>query len=235
MKAAIMLAVATCLLACDGVAAAAGPVKAAITADAPDDAQKLELREGLALERDGYVKIYGEVVNGHDVPVTFVRVDISLFDEDGTLISEERTYASRRVVPAGESTPFVFTRDVKKLPGSYHHHRLQVSAKPSPHGRTLVVEPEETKHESTRILTTGVLRNPETETCVSPEVVIAGYAADGRVVEVATMHPTNPEDRWDFVKVLGPGESAPFRVSLPLRGEAIARVRTWGSCSRDLG
>ena len=237
MKAGIILGLGACLgaclLACDPGTAAAAGAQVATETRASEPAGKLQLREGVAGERDGYVKIYGEVENGHDVPIAFVRIDITLYDENDVLIAEERTYASRRVVPAGERTPFMFTRDARKLSGAYHHHRLQVSAKPAPHGRTLVVEPETTAHEPTRILTTGTLRNAGTEVCVSPEVVVVGYAADGRVAEVSVLQPAKPGDRWDFVRSLGPGETAPFRISLPLRGEAIERMETFGSCDTD--
>ncbi len=235
-----------CFAACDVTpASVASAASLASTQDAEDDpvtkdapasaSRKLELREGLALERDGYVKIYGEVANGHEVPVAFVRIDISLFDASGELIAEERTYASRPVVPAGERTPFAFTRDVRKLSGKYDHHRIQVSAKPSPHGRSLEVEPTETKHESTRILTTGLLRNRGDGPCVSPQVVVAGYGADGKVVEVASIAPSAPDDRYRFIRVLSPGETAPFRVSLALRGPEISKVETFGSCGTDMG
>jgi len=236
-----------------GKATASGAAARAGGAAAPKGSAKasgatpagLTIVEGWSSAEGGFIKIHGEIKNDSDQWIIAPGVDVEHYDAGGkplgvtSVVTETRKElgkaprdgqpAVRHLLPPGEVAVFAYTRDVKKLSGTYASHKLfptgRVYKDPPP---KVVITKEKTRQEPPgTYFITGAITNQGKEPCRSPTVVVGFYSADGKV-RLATQK--TPDEL--FQKNLEPGRSLDFEVKKHTFKAAadIKSVKVWADC-----
>ena len=199
-------------------------------------------------EETGFVNIFGEVRNDTGGWIKSVRIDVDLLDADGrslgvssvaTAVAEDLgqedaldfVYSDRDFVPPGETAPFGYIRDAKKVGGRYASHRLSVSARPlaAAEAPKVVIENFSTEKRDDRYWASGVIRNVGQVGCHTPEAILCVYDAEGKPF---TVQGEEPEEY--FQKVLVPGRSVVFEAKIytqKQQDDRIADIRAIADCS----
>ena len=214
-------------------------VPVATAASASTGNVPLSLIEGRSgIEDTGFLHITGLIKNDSARWISFARVDIQLFDAEGKPIGVdsiaaaegrgEGTYGLRDNTPPGESNPFHYIRDVKKLARPYASHKLTAHALYSD-GTThaTVVDVKTDKEQigkSEYWRTTGTVKNSGRE-CRYPKAVIAYFDASGKLYAAR-----EGVDEWDVKQAFPPNATVAFRAG-PLDTQGIVKdVKVWGDC-----
>lgn len=172
-----------------GVEAGATPLPTATSSNG-------RLTEGLALENEtlytastGSVYLVGEVSNTSGQPYEGVRADVELLDDAGTVVARQTWNVERRLLPSGESSPFVAI--LTPGPTNATDYRVTLSALPA----TFYTDRLTTQFETRGVVGSqpafadyalrGQVANlgPAAE-----EIIVMGavYNAEGKVIGVAT-------------------------------------------------
>jgi hypothetical protein len=202
-----------------------------------DGRTPLAVIEGKARADNGFVIIPGEVKNDTGKWLRGVRIDIQLLDASGKSIHvdsiaaaegfPEGVVASRTIVPPGEVAVFRYTRDIKKLAGTYASHRLQASGRITDASMSASVEGVDSSKDKLGFYTvTGRIKSTGTAGCRSPQAVIGLYASDGKLYDVKVAD----ADPW-FQKVMPAGQTAEFaRRAIDGRDGVFSDIKVWGDC-----
>jgi hypothetical protein len=196
----------------------------------------VEGRSGI--EDTGFLHITGLIKNDSSRWISFARVDIQLFDADGKPIGVdsiaaaegrgERAYAIRDNTPPGESNPFHYVRDVKKLARPYASHKLVAHAIYSDGKTHATVEGVKIDKEHVGkieyLRVSGTIKNTGNE-CRYPKAVLAYFDASGKLYAAL-----EGVDQWDVKTPFTPGATAAFSTG-PLETKDIVKdVKVWGDC-----
>ena len=209
------------------------------------DASKLKLVEGKGFldAETGFLKIACEVKNETGEWLSSVRVAIRLYDASGkelqsdsitTAVAKdlaqeeiESVYSERTFVPPGETAVFYWTRDVKKIKGTYASHKLSVRARKAENPPKMALTGFKfEKDEGGRVKVSGKIENTGSVGCRSPKGVFGLYGADGQILGAVTETPDAM-----FQKVLGQGQSVDVeRSNIDLSPLKIDSVKGWADC-----
>jgi len=198
----------------------------------------IEGRSGI--EDTGFLHITGMVKNESTRWISFARVDIQLLDAEGKPIGVdsiaaaegrgERAYAIRDNTPPGESNPFHYIRDIKKLARPYASHKLTAHALYSDGGTHASVEGVKTEKETIGKneywRTTGTVKNTGRE-CRYPKAIVAYFDGTGKLYAAR-----EGVDEWDVKQPFGPNASVAFKTG-PFDTKGVVKdVKVWGDCRR---
>lgn len=150
--------------------------------------------------------IVGEVVNGTQTNVKFVKVTANLFDAKGELVETDLTYAKLSVLAPGQKTCFhsIFYPG----PGDWDSYELEVEWRDGGEvSQNLVI----TQHSASFnaldwYVIEGMIRNDNSQTVESVESIATVYDKSGRVIGCDSGFMDND--------TLGPGQSTEFEHML---------------------
>jgi hypothetical protein len=202
---------------------------------------KMRIVESRAFTSEsGFVMILGEVINETGSWVDRINVDVKLLDAAGKPIGVssvagaegrgEGVVPERSVLAPGESSPFKYIRDVKKLARPYASHELAARAFAAKYQQKVrVLGVTSVREELGFWKVTGTLTNEADRPCRFPQAVIAFYGADGKLYDVSSAVPK------DDTNSLAKGASWSFdrQAALEDKTSAVKSVKVWGSCAQD--
>lgn len=201
----------------------------------------LTIAEGKSGIEDGFLHIYGELNNGTDKWLS-ARINVDLLDGGGKEIGvdsiltgvaqdlgtapQEFVVVEGDVIPPGETSPFHYIRDVNKIGGTYAKHVLATEAREVVKvGRGEITDLTSTFEFGT-FEVKGTFKSVGEHTCEDPSPIAALYDAQGKLVSVASIAPTNPDD--SFVEKLDKDQSVSF--TFLVRGEQTNTLKTFARC-----
>jgi hypothetical protein len=202
---------------------------------------KMRIVESRAFTSEsGFVMIIGEVFNDTGSWVDRIGIDVKLLDASGKPIGVssvagaegrgEGVVPERTVLAPGESSPFKYIRDVKKLARPWASHQLSAHAFAAKYRQKVGVADVTSVREKLGFWkVTGTLTNDGDRPCRFPQAVIAFYGADGKLYDVSSAVPK------DDVKALAKGASWSFDrpAALEDQSSVVKSVKVWGSCAQD--
>ncbi|MCC6898115.1 MAG: hypothetical protein IT377_04030 [Polyangiaceae bacterium] len=196
----------------------------------------IEGRSGL--EDTGFLHIIGEIRNDTTKWIESPKVAVLLFDAQGKPIGVDSIAAAegfgesalgmRHNVPPGETSPFHYIRDIKKLARPYASHKLEPRAFPADSSFNATVADVKTDKETIGKTeywrTTGTVKNAG-KPCSNPAAVIAFYDANGKIVDTRS-----GLTEWDVKKAWPAGASLPFKTGPVENKWGFASSKVWGDC-----
>lgn len=202
---------------------------------------KMRIVESRAFTSEsGFVMILGEVFNDTGSWVDTIGVDVQLLDAAGKPINVdsvagaegrgEGVVPERSVLAPGESSPFKYIRDVKKLARPYASHKLAAHAFAAKYQQKVSVTGVTSAREELGYWkVTGTLTNGADRPCRFPQAVIAFYGADGKLYDVSSAVPK------DDTNSLAKGASWSFDRPAALEDKTglVKSVKVWGTCAQD--
>lgn len=194
-------------------------------------------------EEGGFFKVLGELRNPHPEPLCFVQADLRYLDAKGQPIEVERftareagwmpsdaVMAERGVLPPGETTPFLRSRDLAKLRA--RPVKIEVRA------AGLRLRSLETRasiggfvarREGSFFRLTGFY-TASGKPAMSPKVVAAIYDQSGAIQNVASFFLTSDgTPRGEPLRQATPGQRYTFNLLLAAPVGSMREARAWPS------
>ncbi|MEN9248059.1 MAG: hypothetical protein Q6L19_07895 [Gloeomargarita sp. GMQP_bins_69] len=193
----------------------------------------------------GSILVVGEVRNTYPQPLCFVQVDIQYRDAQGRPVGVDRltakeagvmaldqVMASRGVIPPGETSPFVRIRDGRKIQGPVQSARLTAKGlrlRGSVNGAATITNLQ-IQRQGNDFRLRGTYNATGRAPNKNPEVIAAGYDAQGQIQVVSTLALTDDGTwRGQPLKQLRPGQRQPFDFTLSNPTGNVTQVKVFPS------
>ena len=187
----------------------------------------LELIEGDARLDNGFVMIAGQIANHSTKWARTIRMDITLYDQNGNVIFNDKAISAAGRVAPGTVTPFKYIRDEKKIQGTVAGYSISASAVESTPQPVLAVQGlNAVKGANGDFNVTGTIINQGSEACANPQIALVGKQSNGKIYDISGIVLMNGSD---FLTSLAAGARNEFTGILDSAGR-INSVEVVGGC-----